>query len=231
MTVIVEFTIPAESFAFGRATSGDPDVRVAIERLVPVGDERIPFLWATGETFERFERHLRESEVVERIERLTHIGDSALYSVEWFEEGEAFLNGISDTGGTVVEGTGDGSWSFTLRFRDHTDLKRFHQFYRAHDYPLEIDRIHGSDDDPGGEVGVELSSAQHDALRLAIERGYFSVPRGTTLEEIAEELGISRQAVSERVRRGTESVLRDSLPGVDPGPDTDREGAEGTTDE
>ena len=227
MTVIVEFTLPAESFSFGRSTSGDPNVLVEIERLVPVGDDRIPFLWATGEEFDRFERHLRDSEITERVELLTRVGDSALYSVEWREGKEAFLNGIVDAGGAIVEGSGDTTWSFTVRFSDHSDLKRFHQFYRAHGYPLDVERIHAPDEATEAESGTGLSPAQHDALRLAIEQGYFSVPRGTTLEEIAEELGISRQAVSERVRRGTESVLRHSLAGAD----TDSEGAEGTTAE
>lgn len=55
---------------------------------------------------------------------------------------------------------------------------------------------------------------QREALILAVERGYFAVPRETKLEEIAEELGITRQAASERVRRGAETVLRKSLIGL-----------------
>jgi len=47
MTVIIEFSLPADSFPFGRSTSGDPSVRVQLERLVPIGEDRIPFLWAT----------------------------------------------------------------------------------------------------------------------------------------------------------------------------------------
>lgn len=35
-----------------------------------------------------------------------------------------------------------------------------------------------------------------------------------TLDEIAEELGITRQATSERVRRGAETVLRKALIGL-----------------
>jgi predicted DNA binding protein len=227
MTVILEFTLPAESFSFGRATGGDPDVLVEIERIVPAGDDRIPFLWATGEEFDRFERHLRDSEIVERVERSTRIGDSALYSVEWHEGKEPFLNGVVDTGGTIVEGSGDDAWSFTVRFADPSDLERFHQFYHAHDYPLEIERIHSHDETAEIEFGAGLSPAQREALRLAVEHGYFSIPRETTLEEIAEDLGISRQAVSERVRRGTESVLHHSITGIDPG----REEAEETAAE
>ncbi|MFB6140683.1 MAG: bacterio-opsin activator domain-containing protein [Halosimplex sp.] len=90
MSVIVEFTLPAESFPFGRATSGDPNVRVQLERLVPLEEARIPFLWATGDDFDRFERHLRESDIVESIEALSHVGDSVLYYVEWYTDKETF---------------------------------------------------------------------------------------------------------------------------------------------
>lgn len=129
MTVIVDFTLPAESFPFGRSTSGDPDIRVQLERLVPLGTDRIPFISATGEDFEESERHLRNSEIVKHVEALTCVGDSVLYYTEWCTDKETFLTGISDVNGTVKAAHGDPTWSFTLRFRDHADLTRFHQFY------------------------------------------------------------------------------------------------------
>lgn len=49
---------------------------------------------------------------------------------------------------------------------------------------------------------------------MAVEKGYFSVPRETKLDEIAEALGIIRQAASERIRRAAETVLRKSLIGL-----------------
>ena len=41
MTVVVEFSLDADSFPFGRATSGDPEVRVQLERVVPLNTNRI----------------------------------------------------------------------------------------------------------------------------------------------------------------------------------------------
>ncbi|MFC6940828.1 helix-turn-helix domain-containing protein [Salinirubellus sp. GCM10025818] len=222
MTIIVEFTLPAETFAIGRSTNGDPDVEVEMERLVSVGEDRLPFLWATGEDLEAFERHLRDSEIVEDVGVLTRVGNHTLYAVEWRESEEAFLNGLLDTGGSLVEAHGTGTWSFTVRFTDPEDLSRFHDFYRAHDYPVEVEQLHTGEGKAGTEVDIDLSSKQHEALLLAIERGYFGVPREVALQEIAEEFGITRQAVSERVRRGTESVLRRSLVGAS------REESEGT---
>jgi predicted DNA binding protein len=214
MTVIVEFRLPAESFPFGRATSGDPTARVQLERLVPLGGDRIPFVWATGDDFQSFERTLRDSDIVKSVEVLTRIGDSVLYGIEWYESKEDFVNGISDAAGTIMEAHGDGEWSFTVRFRDHADLTQFHQFYQAHDFPVYIDRVYAPDGEARIEMGFGLTPEQREALLLAAEGGYFSVPRDTNLEEIAEELGITRQAASERVRRAAESVLQKSLMGL-----------------
>lgn len=116
--------------------------------------------------------------------------------------------------GAILEAHGNGEWSFTLRFRDHADLTRFHQFYQAHDFPIHIDRVYAPDESSRTEYGFGLTPEQRETLTLAVEKGYFSVPRETKLDEIAEELGITRQAASERVRRGVETVLRKSLVGL-----------------
>ena len=125
-----------------RATSGDPDVRVQLERLIPLKEGRIPFIWVIGEEFDQFEQHLRDSEIVKDTEVLTRVGESTLYYTEWYTDGEAFLNGLSDTNASIMEAHGDSTWSFTVRFRDHADPTRFHQFYQAHDYPVHVDRVY-----------------------------------------------------------------------------------------
>lgn len=49
MVAIVEFTLLADAFPFGRATSSDPTVRVQLERVVPIDEDHIPFVWAASE--------------------------------------------------------------------------------------------------------------------------------------------------------------------------------------
>ena len=55
---------------------------------------------------------------------------------------ETFLNGIHETNGTIMDAQGDSTWSFTVRYRDHAALTRFHQFYQAHDFPVHIGSMH-----------------------------------------------------------------------------------------
>jgi len=63
-----------------------------------------------------------------------------------------------------------------------------------------------------------LTPEEREALRVALEEGYFAVPRTTTLVDIADELGRSDVEVSAQIRRGMDSVLRESdilsAPGV-----------------
>lgn len=232
MAVIIEFTLPSESFPFGRATSGDPNVRVQLERLVPLKEARIPFIWATGEEFDQFERHLRDSEIVKDVEVLTQLGDSVLYYIDWYTDKETFLNGIAEMNGSIMEAHGSSTWSFTVRYRNHADLTRFHQFYQAHEFPVHIKRVYAPEDTSKSEYGFGLTPDQRETLMMAVENGYFAVPRETKLDEIAEEVGITRQAASERVRRGAGIVLRKSLIGliaetVEPEMDTEEPPDEG----
>ena len=46
-----------------------------------------------------------------------------------------------------------------------------------------------------------LPYAQYEAMRAAVERGYYETPREVTVEELAAELGVARSTLSYRLRR------------------------------
>nr|WP_255473553.1 helix-turn-helix domain-containing protein [Halogeometricum sp. CBA1124] len=56
-----------------------------------------------------------------------------------------------------------------------------------------------------------MTDLQRETLALAIRRGYFEVPRSATLSDLAAELGVSKQAVSERLRRALALLARDAV--------------------
>jgi len=70
---------------------------------------------------------------------------------------------------------------------------------------------------------MKQSEADTELLSTALDRGYFRVPRETTLVALAEEHDISDVEASERLRVGIEAVLRDHLDEVDAAADTDSE--------
>lgn len=52
-----------------------------------------------------------------------------------------------------------------------------------------------------------LSDKQREIITIALELGYFDVPRETTLDEIANEVGISASAASKRLVRAQQKLF------------------------
>ncbi len=61
----------------------------------------------------------------------------------------------------------------------------------------------------------ELTAQQYETLALTIDRGYDDIPRDVTTEDPAAELGVTYQAISERLRRGHRGLVEGNLPDRD----------------
>lgn len=61
-------------------------------------------------------------------------------------------------------------------------------------------------DTPAGRWDV--TPRQETAIRTALEMGYFAVPRESTASDVAAEIGISKSAFLERLRRGQAGLFR-----------------------
>jgi predicted DNA binding protein len=186
-------------------------MRLELERIVPTGNQVMPFIWATGQEQEAFEEMVRTHPAVKELQVLDRIGDNGLYRIEWEDAPTDLLEGIARTDAVILEARGDSRWSFRLRFPDHERLSAFHDYLIDRGVHVEIKRTYTLTD--SGEHGhqFDLTEAQRKALVLATERGYFDVPRGTTLDELADNLGITRQALSERIRRGSKKMFDSTL--------------------
>jgi predicted DNA binding protein len=211
MSVILEFSIGSEDFELGQVLSGPADMSLELERLVPTGAMVVPFVWATGDDRATFEEHVRNHARVKEFITLDKVGDSGLYRIEWKEEPMDLIEAIARSDAVILEARGDRTWTFRLRFPTHEHLTRFHNAVIEQEIPLHIDRTYTLTEvtEHGHRFG--LSGEQREALVLALQRGYFETPSEVGLDDLAEELGITRQAVSNRIRRGNEAVLRHTL--------------------
>ncbi len=205
MSVTADLSISGEEFLLGTALLTDSDVHVELERVVPSSRQVLPFFWAIGTEFEAFENDVQSNPNVEHLVALDRVAGRVLYRVEWSKAVESLIYGIAEVGATILEAYGDDRWRFRLRFNDHGALSEFQTYCEEHDIDFHLDRVAMETETDRGEFG--LTPEQREALVLAVEQGYFDVPRGVTLGELAEDIGVSQQSVSERVRRATGSVL------------------------
>lgn len=211
MSVILEFSIPGQEFTLGQVLAGPPALHCELERIVPTGDMTMPFVWVTGDDHEAFAEHVREHDSVEELLVLDTVDGSGLYRIEWSKEPTDLIEGIARTDAAVLQAFGNETWEFRLRFPNHDGLSEFHNYIIERGIPCHIERTYTLTETGKSGYRFGLSQTQREALLLALRHGYFATPSEVTLDELADKLNISKQALSDRIRRGNEQVLREVL--------------------
>ncbi|RQG92944.1 bacterio-opsin activator [Natrarchaeobius halalkaliphilus] len=209
MATLIDFVVSAEEFPFGELFTALPDVSVELDRVVPTNGALFPYVWISGGDHADIEAALEPSgatfvpQTVTLVDELEDRG--SLYRVTWDPEPTGLIEIISDSGATMVSAVGArGQWTFTLRFDEHAEIGAFQNRCRTTDIHLSLSRLQ-----PLGYAARdrELTPAQLEALELAYRCGYFDDSRRVTLDDLASEVGISRQSVAGRLRRGHRNLL------------------------
>lgn len=207
MSVVAVFTVPADQFVLGEVLEVRSGIQVRLESMVPTGDRTVPYFWVATEDAGAVEDALTDSSVVERVYAIDEANDETLFKVKWSSEINGLIEGVGNAEAAILEAQGRGDdWSFRVRFPEHEALSTFYRSCIDQGIDVELNEVN-SPLGSGGKRGFGLTDAQREALLVALEHGYFAVPRRTTLEELAEMLDISDTAVSQRIRRGLTAVL------------------------
>ncbi|WP_410766622.1 helix-turn-helix domain-containing protein [Haloferax sp. DFSO60] len=208
MATIVEIQIPADAFDIGRVFADLPGIEVELDRVVPTVNAVVPFLWVRGVEPQNVVEATTVHDGIHRVRVVDEVeGHGTLYRIEWSDSVESAITELSQLPLTLMGGTGtDDSWTFTLRAENRTNVSQLFEWCSTRDIPVSLTKIyHASAVKSPDEKG--LSNAQHEALVIAYQQGYFDEPRRATLEDIASSLGISRQALAGRLRRGTRTLI------------------------
>jgi predicted DNA binding protein len=210
MSVITEISVPAEDFALGRALDGVESTQFELERMVPTTDAVVPFFWAHDTNPDTLETSLEADEDVVTVRMLDKLDNRALFRVEWAADIDGLVQSIIEHEAAILEALGTNDrWEFQLRFPDNADVSSFQSALDESNVDFTLRRMYNPDD-PNTGVS-DLTPAQRETLLIALEHGYFAIPRETNLMEIADELDISDQAVNERMRRGMAKLAVSSL--------------------
>lgn len=216
MGTIAEITIPASAFALRETFEALPDVRFETVRVAYCADRAMSFVWvAAGEgvDLDAVDEALASDPSVERVTLLSDLVDERLYRLEWADRTGGVLRALVDEEATVLSAQGaNGEWHLRLLFPSRESLSSAFEFGRGGEFTASIDQIYELEStERGGQFG--LTEGQYGTLVTAHERGYYEIPRRITQEALADELGISRQALSERFRRGHGRLVDNTLGG------------------
>lgn len=214
MSVIAEFRLVSKDIALLAALKAVPQMVLDVEQTIAVDpDQPVLFAWARGDDFEQFERALEEDdriaehETVESLceEQLYRIRISPLTSVGFYR-----LDVEVGTSRLDVSVTHEGV-ELRMRFPDQQALQEYFGRCRAQGIAVSLHSLYNDQTGTRNNNQYSLSKKQRETLELAQQKGFFAVPRQTSLATIAGELDISEQAVSERIRRATETLVSNAL--------------------
>ncbi|WP_227353793.1 helix-turn-helix domain-containing protein [Haladaptatus salinisoli] len=221
MSVVATFRL--ETPILRRALRDVPDLTASVVQQTETPSTATTMTFRTsGDDFAAFEAGLDADQTVADWTVLAEIDGVNLYRVALSERGEEHVTyrNWAELGAVFMsaERSGDG-WHVQMRFPNRESVQEYAAFCRERDLTFDLSCLYGADGERGDGYG--LTAVQRETLLAAIDAGYYSIPRETSAEELAERLGVSHQAVSERLRRGTETLIRSTV-----GEPTDaREGA------
>jgi len=210
MSLYAELALPATAIVPGALLRDHPTVNAELGRVVPMGSVT-QYLWLAGTEAAAVVEHLRTEPEVKAVSVLDEVGDRVLLRASLSSASVPFFRVVEESGAQLVQATGrsDG-WTVELRFPDQDAFDAFHAGSRATGLEWSLRGLNTFGvGRTGGAAG--LTPKQYETIAAALEAGYFDVPRGTTIAELAESLGRSSQAVSERLRRGLARVVAASL--------------------
>jgi predicted DNA binding protein len=211
MSVIVELSVSGEDFGLGQVLEVVSGIAIELESMVPMGETAIPFFWVHNSHRDTFTANLAEQDLITEISEIDTLESKTLYALEWDGETDKLFQGIQQQGAQVLSATGTPrEWEFELRFPDHEALSDFQRYCNQAQIALNVARIYNpTRPDSGPWFG--LTPVQRETLLLAIERGYYEIPRQCTTLELGEELGVSDQAITERLRRAIVTLVSNTV--------------------
>ena len=223
MAVIAHLRIPAEAFELGRILELKQHGTIELENMIPIGERAVPFFSVSDAVRASFEKNVESNPSVESINQVTQHDGERLYSLDWNVGRDVLFQGIIEMEGQLLSATGTNqTWEFEVRFLSHDKLSEFYEYCSNAHIPVEVGRIYNPVR-PGTGMWYGVSEPQRKALMRAVEGGYYSIPRQTSTQELADEFGISDQAVTERLRRAIETLTENTLIAMEEDPDTEFE--------
>jgi predicted DNA binding protein len=202
------FELPAAGFALVELFESLPDVTVELEPAVANPDDHA-LLVVEADAHRAVDAALRSSPSVAAVERFGHEQHQARYRVTWDGHARRVIRRLVAEGVTLTGLHGaSGRWKLRVLAPDRAAIARAYDALEDLGCDPNCRSITTFGDEWAHSAGV--TDKQYQALTRAFELGYYDIPRDVTTGELATDLGISHQALSERFRRAHKGLIEDA---------------------
>lgn len=210
-TLVAEFTIEHEDLVLAptlsvTAVTIDPDGPVTGGPGV-----RYLFFTARGDDLDDFEDVLAADHTLDDVTVMGQFDDHRVYRALLAAGTLTVSSVLPGLGARIleIESTAD-AWLFRVQLPDRGTLATFRQHCLEEDVTFSVRRL-VKPDDGGVDSRTGLNDHQRETLLAAFASGYYDVPRAISQEELAEQLGISPSAISQRLRTAVGRLLEETI--------------------
>lgn len=180
------------------------EVRFELENpITGPSEQQWPCLCVSGHSKAEIESALDDDPSVNGFENVSSREDAYLYDLDLSDDGEQLQDIIQEENGTILVASGtQGYWELTVCLPTQDDLSRLSDRLKNQGITPRVKEIRDL------EAATELTETHREAVETALEHGYFQIPREGDLEDLAKEMRISEQVVSQRLRREYDNLTQ-----------------------
>ena len=187
-----------------------PDATIRYEYETVTDDAELCFVTVFDADYPRLEETLATDHTVSDPTRIATFADRAVYRLTVDTPVEVVPNRCAERGLFVFEVTTDGRWWVPrMHVPDRDVLASFREYARDHGISFRMNKLYELT--PTDDRSYFLTEQQHEILLLAYYAGYYDIPRAVSQDYLADRLGISGSAVSQRLRRAVAELIAATL--------------------
>jgi len=212
MGTIIDATVSADQFALQKTFDRMPETEFETAPIVANdGEYALPFVWASGPDMEGLHETLQDDPSTSDVTRLVEQDEKSLYRIRWQTRIRLIVHILELEHGRLLNACGqNGQWNLRVLFPSHDSVSEIYEICQDYGIDLKIHQVKGIAQSID-RSGSDLTDKQQEALSAAIDSEYYHIPRERSLEELAADLDISHQALSERLRRGHRTLIEQTL--------------------
>ncbi|AFZ71542.1 helix-turn-helix domain-containing protein [Natronobacterium gregoryi] len=207
MTSIADIELPADGAGLDELFEAVPSLTCEMERVIASSGHG---LWLSGPSQDAVEDALDDASAISEYALINGDEDRWLYDIEFDPDTVDPLEAVLEEHGTVLSASAsNGTWLLSVRVVEREHVSALYDRFVDHDVSPTIVRLFDLEEDTHSQCG--LTARQYETLVAAIDHGYFEIPREVSMQELSDELDISHQALSERLRRAYRALVTSEL--------------------
>ena len=212
MGLVTEVRLAHDELVLVPTIERHPEATIIYEYEVTTDEGRLCFVSVFGDGQDDLGAAMATDPTVSNPTRVASFANRTVYRVTVETDLEIVPDTCADHGVFVLKIRSDTSgWVARIHLQDRAALSVFRNCCRDRAVSFRVKELYEAT--PTDDGTYFLTERQHEILLMAYYAGYYEIPRSISQRHLAEHLGVSTSAVSQRLRRAVSDLIAATIDG------------------